>query len=100
MPRVYKPKPGGKTYIKYDESIIKKALEELANTDLPISAVAKKFGISKSVLGRHKLKNMKPPGGQTALSSEAKEYIVKNLNICAEWGYPLTTMDLRYVVKM
>lgn len=100
MPRVYVPKPGAKTRKKYNELVIKEALDELSRSDASINSVAQKYGISKSVLGRHKLHNIKSSGGQTALSADTEKYIVQNLNTCAEWGYPLTTLDLRYVVKM
>lgn len=43
---------------------------------------------------------MKPQGGQTALTEADEEYLITNINACAEWGYPLDTMDLRFIVKM
>ncbi|KAL0841447.1 hypothetical protein ABMA28_015129 [Loxostege sticticalis] len=103
MPRIYKPKPGAKTYKKHDLDIIKQALQDLntsATSKLSIRAVAKKYDIPFSVLQRHNQKKMKPQGGQTALSPEVEERIVQNLNICADWGYPLEVIDLRYIIKM
>lgn len=98
MPRTYKPKPGGKTYKKYDKLIMEQALQELEYNSLKM--VAQKYNISKSVLHRHKNRIMKPHGGQTAISFEIEEYIVHYLNMSAEWGYPLDTIDLKYIVKM
>lgn len=103
MPRIYKPKPGAKTYKKHDLDIIKQALQDLntsATSKLSIRAVAKKYDIPFSVLQRHNQKKMKLQGGQTALSPEVEERIVQNLNICADWGYPLEVIDLRYIIKM
>lgn len=100
MPRNYVAKPGAKRYKKYDDLVIKQALDEIALTKNSLSAVAQKYNISKSVLCRHKNRNMKPHGRPTALSKEEELYIVENLNICGDWGYPLDTTDLRYVIKM
>lgn len=100
MPRTYKPKPGRKVYKTYDETIIQQALMELEKPNTSLKIVAEKYKISKSVLHRHKTKCLKPLGGQTALTNDTEEYIVENLNICADWGYPLDTTDLRYIVKM
>lgn len=105
MPRSYKSKPGAKTYRKYDDDVIKQALKDLRtpitlNEAPSITSVAKKHGIPFSVLQRHNNKCMKSQGGQPALTPEAEEHIIKNLNICADWGYPLERIDLRHIVKM
>lgn len=67
---------------------------------------SKKHNISVTVLHRHnqfkKLnpgKNMKPQGGQTILSDNVERLIVESLITCSSWGYPLTTFDLRSMVK-
>lgn len=100
MPRVYKPKFGAKTYKKYDHLIIEKALAELGNENVSLKYASNKYGISKTELHRHNTRNVKSQGGQTALSLETENLIVTNLNVCAEWGYPLDTTDLGYIVKM
>lgn len=38
-------------------------------------------------------------GGQSVLSSEEEKKLVDRLMICAEWGYPMDTYDLRIIVK-
>lgn len=100
MPRVYKPRPGGKQYKKYDKTVMKQALDELTlNRHATIRSIAEKYNISRSVLQRHSNRQMRSPGGQTALTKETEDYIVLNLNTCAEWGYPLDITDLRLLVK-
>lgn len=100
MPRVYKPRPGGKPYKKYDKTVMKQALDELTlNRHVTIRSIAEKYNISRSVLQRHSNRQMRSPGGQTALTKETEDYIVLNLNTCAEWGYPLDITDLRLLVK-
>lgn len=68
MPRVYKPRPGGKRYKKYDEQIIKQALDELTlNRHATIRSIAEKYDIiSRSALQRHSTKQMMS-GSQMAL---------------------------------
>ncbi|CAH0714205.1 unnamed protein product, partial [Brenthis ino] len=101
MPRVYKPDPTRKRYKKYSIEIIKKAVEEYASSrNLKLEDVAKKYGIHKSVLYRHSTRDMKQHGGQRALSDETEMLLIENINKCAEWGYRLDTLDLRYIVKM
>lgn len=99
MPRTYKPDPrSSKRYKKYDHEIIKNALE-LVKNGKSYREVASEFGISKSVLCRHNLRHTKKQGGQKVLSDEIENLIIENINICAEWGYPLDTYDLRLIVK-
>ncbi|XP_026748956.2 uncharacterized protein LOC113509745 isoform X2 [Galleria mellonella] len=100
MPRKYKPKPGGKKYKKYDPLLLRQATEELTNPDTSITEIAKKYNITKSVLYRRTKRNMKPHGGQLALSLEVEEEIVKHLETLVEWGYPLNILELRYIIKM
>lgn len=87
------------------EEAKRKAVRERAR-GTPLRKVAKKYGLSKSSLQRleSKLKTdpncrLRKRGGQPALTSHHEEDIVKSLIICAEWGYPLSTFDLRCFVK-
>ncbi|CAK1581790.1 unnamed protein product [Parnassius mnemosyne] len=95
MPRVYKPNPCGKRYKKYPKELLEQALRDYCNGSGSLSEIAQKFGINKSVLYRHSIKNMKTQGGQTFLSKETELAFIKYINLCAGWGYPLETYDLR-----
>ncbi|KAL0811977.1 hypothetical protein ABMA28_009375 [Loxostege sticticalis] len=53
-----------------------------------------------SVLYRHSKGLLKQQGGQRALSLETENYIIEYINVCAEWGYPMDSLDLRYIIKM
>lgn len=100
MPRNYIPDPRGKQYRKYDDDTIKQALEEFRKTPhCSLASIAKKHNINKSVLYRHNKKNMKRQGGQNALDDDTEHHIVKYLNTCSDWGYPLDTFDLRIMIK-
>lgn len=99
MPRKYTPDPRGKRYKKYDENIIQEAVEEYRTSKMSLKAVADKYNIDKSVLYRHSTRTLKKQGGQTVLSEETEKLIIKYINICADWGYPLDSLDLRYIIK-
>jgi len=60
-----------------------------------------KFKIPRSVLHRHvKLPGTRTRSGPpTILEEEVEQLIAKSLITCGTWGYPLTTLDLKLVVK-
>lgn len=98
MPRVYISK-SSKPYKRYDPLILKTAIEAYETENKSIVEIAKQFKIAKSVLHRHVTRTMKSQGGQKALSEETEKYIIKYINVCSEWGYPLDTFDLRKIIK-
>lgn len=100
MPRIYKSDPRGKTYKKYDINIIQQAVDEYSAGGSTLNNIAKKYQIHRSVLYRHCNKTMKSHGGQTVLSKNTEEEFIKYINVCADWGYPLETYDLRYLIKL
>ncbi|CAH2093066.1 unnamed protein product [Euphydryas editha] len=101
MPRVYKPNPAGKRYKKHDPQILRKAVEDYGTShNVTLNEIGKKYGIPKSVLYRHSTRIMKKHGGQRALSDETELYLIEKINECTDWGYPLDTMSLRYIVKI
>ena len=102
-PRQYKPDPRGRRYKKYDEEVLNAAVHEYQRTKnkrtVSLKTVADKYGINKSVLYRHCTKTMKKQGGQTVFSLEVEQHMIKYINICADWGYPLDSLDFRYFIK-
>lgn len=99
MPRKYKPVVGG-GYKKHNPKTIENALSDIQN-GLSLRKSAEKHGLHYSVIYRHLKKgpNMKKHGGQTALSLEEEQMFVDRLKICGEWGYPIDTTTLRFLVK-
>lgn len=100
MPRVYKKKPGSRSYKNYSDETLNQCLSEVLDGKISATAAAKKYRVSKGTIinkihGRKWLKS----GGQTALSSNEEHEFVNNLLTCAEWGFPLTKHDLRLLVK-
>ncbi|XP_060802603.1 uncharacterized protein LOC132902258 [Amyelois transitella] len=100
MPRKYKPEPGSKQYKKYDPNVIQEAVDEYLTGNSSLKTIAAKYNIHLSVLYRHSKGQLKCQGGQRALSIDTENYIIEYINVCADWGYPLDSLDLRYIIKM
>lgn len=105
MPRTYQRTVRKKPLKKYTDNQINLALED-KTSGMSYRDCSKKYGIPVTVLHRHNKfkelnpgKNMKPQGGQTILSKNVEKLIVESLITCSSWGYPLTTFDLRLIVK-
>lgn len=99
MPRKY-IKSRNKPYKKYDSESIRTAITEYeSSSNTSLKVIAEKYKISKSVLHRHMTRVMRPHGRPKSLSDETEQYLIKYLNICSEWGYPLDAYDLRLLIK-
>ncbi|XP_046995926.1 uncharacterized protein LOC124608190 [Schistocerca americana] len=70
---------------------------------MSVRQAADKYGVPKSSIQRWvssaKDSPPKKAGGQTSLSSREEDLIVSNLVTASEWGFPLTSMDIRVIVK-
>ncbi|KAJ8927221.1 hypothetical protein NQ314_020343 [Rhamnusium bicolor] len=101
MPCVYTPDPHGKRYKKHEVDVISKVIAANAK-GLSIRKAAIQFRIPYTVLQR-RIKNptsVKKQGGQTVLTAIEEDAIVKKLQVCAEWGYPLDLHGLRLIIKL
>lgn len=59
-----------------------------------------RFGIPRMTLSR-RMKNpvTRPFGRPKVLSEEDRRVLAEGLAMCADWGFPLTRRDIRYLVK-
>ena len=66
---------------------------------LPRSAASKKYKISTGTIS-HKLHNrhMLNVGSPTRLTPDEEKEIV-TISTCGDWSYPLSTWDIRFLVK-
>ncbi|KAJ8881840.1 hypothetical protein PR048_018326 [Dryococelus australis] len=87
MTRVYRRKVC-KTQT-YSKEILEVCLEEILDGKISINMACKVI---------HS-RNGKSHGGQTVFSEMEEETLVTGLTDCAECGFPLSHMDLRYVAK-
>ena len=97
MPRNYLPQ-GRKMYKKHNSEDIRRAVNAVKN-GMAFREASKRYGIPTSVIFRHKKGNVKRQGGQTVLSTVEEDVLINNINICADWGYPIDSYDLRLIVK-
>lgn len=98
MPRFYTPK-GKKLYHHYEPEKIQAALQDIIARKMTYRNAEKFHGIPRSVLCRHKKGNVKKQGGQTVLNNEEEDLLIRNINTCSDWGYPIDSYDLRLIVK-
>lgn len=99
MPRNYQRDPRSKPYNIRSKDDMQPVLDTVRN-GLSMREASKKFGIPYSTIQRHvKKKDLKPPGGQTALADIEEDSLVEKLIICGEWGYPIDKYTLRLFVK-
>jgi len=100
MPREYISDPRGKQYRKRCEADLNAAAAEVIS-GLSLRKAAENNNVHYSTLQRWIKADGKRRkiGGQTVLDKDMENMIVERLVKCAEWGYPMDTMDLRMIVK-
>ena len=98
MPREYKQKAGIKTPKKHDKATIEKAVAAV-KAGMSLRDDEKRFGISKTVIARHKADPNVGSRERHVLLGDVEDMLVKRLKTCAEWGYPMDSWTLRLTVK-
>lgn len=88
-----------KGYHTFSDHAIEQAAEAVKN-GMSYRRAEKKFGVPKSSIQR-KVKNVQqnPYGRPTVFNEDEEKTISQCLALTAEWGFPLTVFDVRYVVK-
>jgi len=105
MPQKYIRTVRQKPLAKYSPEQIDAALGDI-DAGLTYRKCSDKHNIPVTVLHRHNKfrkanigKHLKKQGGQCVLSESVETLIVEQLIICSSWGYPLSVIDLRFIVK-
>lgn len=100
MPRVYKRKLGSRRYMDYRPEDVARAVQAVRRGLMNKTQAADTFGIPRRTLS-NKLQgaHTKKSGGQISLTEEMERTLVDVLIAAAEYGSPLTMLDLRMVVK-
>lgn len=101
MPRTYKRQPGCRRYCDYSEEKLNKCLEAIKSNEMSQRQAAVFYDIPRRTL-INKLKNHKnprKPGYQQIFSKEEEDMFKKCLIGCCDFGFPLSTFDLRMIVK-
>ena len=100
MGRRYRKRLGVPVRQNYQAQNLCRAVQEVKAGHLSYRRAAEKFGIPKSTL-LDKVKNSHPKimGGQTVLDKKEEQVLVEGILRAAHWGFPLTSVDVRYIVK-
>lgn len=99
MPRKHKKQLGSRSYRNFSDETLEAALRAIENGS-GIREASRRFGIDPSTLSR-KRRNLfsRNPGRQPVFPKEEEEAFVNNILLAAQWGFPLTSYDIRLTVK-
>ncbi|XP_050305884.1 uncharacterized protein LOC126743011 [Anthonomus grandis grandis] len=100
MPRIYKKKLGPQGKCNYDQEYIRRAVAAVRRGDMSMRQASERFGVPFSSIqrryhGKHSLKY----GRQPVLSGEQELRLKETIKICADWGFPLKSTDVRAIVQ-
>jgi hypothetical protein len=84
---------------KYTQQAIRQALKEVRDKSMTMNEASVKYGVPKTTLFDRLKSASDKVGRPTILTAEEEEIIVERLIILGEWGFPLTTNDLKQLVK-
>lgn len=99
MVRTYRKIPGARTYRNYSEVAMRQAVEAV-NAGMSRKLAAKTLKVERTTLGRRLLgAHSKSVGRPKVLSDQEEALISKTLGVVANWGFPLTKVDIRDVIK-
>ncbi|KAF4517677.1 hypothetical protein B566_EDAN004971 [Ephemera danica] len=100
MPRHYKREPGKRQYKNYNDATLNQAKENVQDGKLSLYEASRRYRIPLGTLhNKLKGKHNKQNGGQTALAREEELAIIDSILIAADWGHPLSLLDLRLYTK-
>uniref|UniRef100_A0A6P7F1X7 Uncharacterized protein LOC114325697 n=1 Tax=Diabrotica virgifera virgifera TaxID=50390 RepID=A0A6P7F1X7_DIAVI len=100
MGRTYKRQLGSGTYGNFNEEHVNQALQDVLENGLSLRKAAKKYKLSYGTLNnKYHGRKIKKIGGQSVFTYEEEVAIINSILTCADWGYPLSAMDLRMFVK-
>ncbi|XP_063239266.1 uncharacterized protein LOC134540445 isoform X1 [Bacillus rossius redtenbacheri] len=99
MVRKHARKPGS-TYAAYSNKAMEDAMKAVSEGKLSIRSAAEKYSVNRCTLNR-KLKgvHVQPYGRPPALSQDEEAVLLKSIITAAEWGFPLSCLDVRFIVK-
>ncbi|KAJ8953873.1 hypothetical protein NQ314_007189 [Rhamnusium bicolor] len=98
MVRNYERVPGSRTYRDFTEENLEDALEAV-RAGMSKKMAAQTYGISRATIARKLLgRNMQQVGHPKVLSSQEEASIAETLGVVANWGFPLTRLDVRTVI--
>ncbi|RVE41355.1 hypothetical protein evm_013996 [Chilo suppressalis] len=100
MPRKHQKAQGSRPYANWSEQTLQNALANIRAGTISYRDAQDKYNIPKSTLQRKiNDKHMKKVGRPTELDPEEEIKLVEGLIVLANWGYPVSQLELRLLVK-
>lgn len=100
MPRKYVKKLGIRAKRTYDPIYLDRAVAAVRGRRMTMRAAAENFAVPYTTLNRRfHGRQTRSYGGQPALTDEEENKSVDVLLLCAEWGFPLKSYDVRFMVQ-
>lgn len=100
MPRNYKRPIGSRRYKDYTEETLENAIQQVTRGRQKLSEASKIYNIPRrTLLNKIKNRHQENVGAPTILSEALERSLADVIVACAEFGSPLTMLDLRFIVK-
>ena len=101
MVRTPKRKPGSRSYKNYNDDKMEEALTKIVNGEMSILGASKLYKISYGTLhNRYNGKHGAKVGAPSVFSHEDEMSFLTAALKCGQWGFPLTLMDLRFLITI
>ncbi|CAK1585488.1 unnamed protein product [Parnassius mnemosyne] len=92
-------KLGSRAYRNYSEKMLELAVDMVENSRMSSREAEKRFGIPRrTILNKVKKIHLKPAGGQKKLTEEEEEKLANVLLASADYGSPMSKMDIKMLV--
>lgn len=99
MVRKYQRIPGSRPYRNYKPEDVENAVKAV-QAGMSVQLASQTYKVPRPTISRKLLgRNTRPVGHPTVLSTEEERLISHTLGVVAEWGFPLSKLDVRDVVK-
>lgn len=100
MGRKYKPKLGARRYRNYSEETLRKAVNAIKINGMSYKDAESLFNIPyRTLWNKVNERHTEKVGGQPLLSELEERHLVDVLLAASEFGSPVTSLDLRHIVK-
>lgn len=100
MGRVYKKKVGARQYKNYTQATVEEAVRRIRLNQLSLQEASDAYKIPRRTLwNKLRKRHLEKPGAPTSLTEVEERHIVDVLLASAEYGSPLTSFELRLIVK-
>lgn len=100
MPREYKRKLGARKYGDYSTENLAACLNDIRTKKMSQRDSEKHYNIPRSTIkNKLKEKHLRQPGHPTVFSASEENSFAEHIVNLADFGFPVTSLDLRFVIK-